>query len=106
MARLFIIVQADWQAVLHFEWAVRLPYQHPVRRGLLECFHYLGCCLQCLNEVPAEYAAYRKQQHRWSCGPMQLWRKATNTVWASDISLCQKLYVLAGDVGACADLKK
>ena len=30
----------------------------------------------CMNEIPADYDAFRKQQHRWSCGPMQLWRKA------------------------------
>jgi beta-mannan synthase len=47
--------------------------------------------VECLNEVPATYEAYRKQQHRWSCGPMQLWRKATSTVWASNVSLCHKL---------------
>ena len=28
--------------------------------------------ITCDNEIPAEYDAYRKQQHRWSCGPMQL----------------------------------
>ena len=49
--------------------------------------------LQCLNEVPSSYDAYRKQQHRWSCGPMQLWRKATAAVWASQISWAQKLYL-------------
>jgi hypothetical protein len=48
----------------------------------------------CLNEVPASYDAYRKQQHRWSCGPMQLWRKATSAVWHStNISWAQKLYL-------------
>ena len=47
----------------------------------------------CLNEVPASYDAYRKQQHRWSCGPMQLWRKATAAVWQSRISWAQKLYL-------------
>jgi len=47
----------------------------------------------CLNELPSSYDAYRKQQHRWSCGPMQLWRKATSAVWASNISWAQKLYL-------------
>jgi beta-mannan synthase len=59
-----------------------------MRRG-----HGFVVVLQCLNEVPATYEAYRKQQHRWSCGPMQLWRKATSTVWASNVTLCHKLYV-------------
>ena len=48
----------------------------------------------CLNELPSSYDAYRKQQHRWSCGPMQLWRKATSAVWASNISWAQKLYLV------------
>ena len=49
--------------------------------------------MQCLNELPSSYDAYRKQQHRWSCGPMQLWRKATSAVWASNISWAQKVYL-------------
>jgi len=47
----------------------------------------------CLNEIPAQYDAYRKQQHRWSAGPMQLWRQCTAAVWASDIPLSSKLYL-------------
>ena len=42
--------------------------------------------VECVNELPSSYDAYRKQQHRWSCGPMQLWKKATAAVWASNIS--------------------
>ena len=47
----------------------------------------------CLNEIPAQYDAYRKQQHRWSAGPMQLWRQCTAAVWAADIPLSSKLYL-------------
>jgi len=47
----------------------------------------------CMNEIPANYDAFRKQQHRWSCGPMQLWRKAMAAVWASDVPLAQKFYL-------------
>ena len=47
----------------------------------------------CMNEIPADYDAYRKQQHRWSCGPMQLWRKAMAAVWSSDIPLAKKMYL-------------
>lgn len=47
----------------------------------------------CLNEIPGNYDAYRKQQHRWSCGPMQLWRKAMSAVWNSSIPWSQKLYL-------------
>jgi GT2 family glycosyltransferase len=49
--------------------------------------------VECVNELPSSYDAYRKQQHRWSCGPMQLWKKATAAVWASNISWAQKLYL-------------
>lgn len=30
--------------------------------------------LQCQCELPESYEAYRKQQHRWHSGPMQLFR--------------------------------
>jgi cellulose synthase/poly-beta-1,6-N-acetylglucosamine synthase-like glycosyltransferase len=30
--------------------------------------------LQCLCELPESYEAYKKQQHRWHSGPMQLFR--------------------------------
>ena len=45
----------------------------------------------CLNELPAQFAAYRKQQHRWTCGPIQLWTKASKDVWASSLPLASKL---------------
>ena len=32
--------------------------------------------MECPNEIPSDYKAYRKQQRRWSCGPMQLWAYA------------------------------
>ncbi|CAI7801671.1 unnamed protein product [Closterium sp. NIES-54] len=47
----------------------------------------------CVNEIPSTYAAFRHQQHRWSCGPMQLWRKAMDQVWESEIPLVQKIYL-------------
>lgn len=48
----------------------------------------------CLNEIPAQYDAYRKQQHRWSAGPMQLWRQAHAAVWnAAEIPVASKLYL-------------
>jgi len=49
--------------------------------------------VECLNELPSSFYAYRKQQHRWSCGPMQLWRQAMSSVWKSEIPLWQKLYL-------------
>lgn len=41
---------------------------------------------QVLCEVPESYEAYRKQQHRWHSGPMQLFRLClpaivTSKVW-------------------------
>jgi beta-mannan synthase len=54
----------------------------------------------CDNEIPAEYDAYRKQQHRWSCGPMQLWRKATKTILESNVPLAKKVYLIVFFFGA------
>ena len=49
----------------------------------------------CVNELPSNYDAYRKQQHRWSCGPMQLWRKGLAAVWvAPGVAWTQKLYLI------------
>lgn len=44
----------------------------------------------CLNELPASFFAYRKQQHRWTCGPIQLWSKASRDIWASRLPLIRK----------------
>eukprot|EP00850_Spirogloea_muscicola_P016375 SM000132S26890 [mRNA] locus=s132:212711:215874:- [translate_table: standard] len=49
--------------------------------------------VECVNEIPSTYAALRNQQYRWTCGPMQLWRKAMSQVWESKISLPQKIYL-------------
>jgi len=42
-------------------------------------------------QLPASFFAYRKQQHRWTCGPVQLWRKASTDIWASSLPLHRKL---------------
>lgn len=42
-------------------------------------------------QLPASFFAYRKQQHRWTCGPVQLWRKAAVDIWASSLPLFSKL---------------
>lgn len=42
-------------------------------------------------QLPASFFAYRKQQHRWTCGPIQLWAKASADVWASQLPLPRKL---------------
>ena len=45
----------------------------------------------CLNELPASFFAYRKQQHRWTCGPVQLWRKTAYYIWKSCLPLHRKV---------------
>jgi hypothetical protein len=58
----------------------------------------------CLNELPASYDANRMQQHRWSCGPMQLRRKVTTVVWHStptSTDQAQKRCASVGVVAVC-----
>lgn len=43
------------------------------------------------TQLPASFFAYRKQQHRWTCGPVQLWRKAAGDIWASNLPTSRKL---------------
>ncbi|GMH37152.1 hypothetical protein BSKO_05025 [Bryopsis sp. KO-2023] len=47
--------------------------------------------LTVMNELPASFNAYRKQQHRWTCGPVQLWRRASPAIWASKLPLMKKI---------------
>jgi len=47
-----------------------------------------------LNELPASFFAFRKQQHRWTCGPVQLWSKASKDIWASSLPLPRKLELI------------
>ena len=49
--------------------------------------------ITCLNEIPSVYAAYRKQQHRWSAGPVTLWKEAFRSIINSDIPFASKLYL-------------
>eukprot|EP01026_Neomeris_dumetosa_P001823 TRINITY_DN1046_c0_g1_i1.p1 TRINITY_DN1046_c0_g1~~TRINITY_DN1046_c0_g1_i1.p1 ORF type:complete len:515 (-),score=43.63 TRINITY_DN1046_c0_g1_i1:1096-2640(-) len=43
-----------------------------------------------LNEIPSNFFAYRKQQHRWTCGPVQLWKKASQDISNSKVSWLRK----------------
>ncbi|KAK7320750.1 hypothetical protein VNO77_30515 [Canavalia gladiata] len=43
-----------------------------------------------LCEVPESYEAYRKQQHRWHSGPMQLFRLCLPAIFSSKISAWKK----------------
>lgn len=47
-------------------------------------------------QLPASFFAYRKQQHRWTCGPIQLWSKASADIWKSQLPLLR----WAGPAGA------
>jgi xyloglucan glycosyltransferase 4 len=43
--------------------------------------------MQVLCELPESYEAYRKQQHRWHSGPMQLFRLCIPTVFRSKVRM-------------------
>lgn len=54
-------------------------------------------CVPCL-QLPASFFAYRKQQHRWTCGPIQLWSKASSDIWRSQVgrlSLSARVFAAA-----------
>ncbi|KAK8919047.1 putative xyloglucan glycosyltransferase 7 [Platanthera zijinensis] len=46
--------------------------------------------VECQCEVPESYEAYRKQQHRWHSGPMQLFRLCLPDIIRSKISFWKK----------------
>ncbi|KAK4281601.1 hypothetical protein QN277_013072 [Acacia crassicarpa] len=57
-------------------------------------FLYLGK-IQVKNELPSTLKAYRFQQHRWSCGPANLFRKmAMEIVRNKKVSLWKKVHVI------------
>ncbi|CAI9785894.1 unnamed protein product [Fraxinus pennsylvanica] len=57
-------------------------------------FLYLGD-LQVKSELPSTFKAYRSQQHRWSCGPANLFRKTTmDIVRNKKVSVWKKVYVI------------
>lgn len=57
-------------------------------------FVYLGD-LQVKSELPSTFKAFRFQQHRWSCGPANLFRKMVlDIVWNKKVSLYKKFYVI------------
>lgn len=47
-----------------------------------------------LNELPASFFAYRKQQHRWTCGPIQLWTRSASGIWHAKVSTFRKLELI------------
>ncbi|PSS17312.1 Xyloglucan glycosyltransferase [Actinidia chinensis var. chinensis] len=46
--------------------------------------------VECQCELPESYEAYRKQQHRWHSGPMQLFRLCLPDIIRSKISIWKK----------------
>lgn len=57
-------------------------------------FVYLGD-LKVKNELPSTFKAYRYQQHRWSCGPANLFRKMVMEIVRNQkVTLWKKLYVI------------
>ncbi|CAH9079035.1 unnamed protein product [Cuscuta epithymum] len=57
-------------------------------------FLYLGS-LKVKNELPSTFKAYRYQQHRWSCGPANLFRKMLmEIVRNKKVNLWKKVHVI------------
>ncbi|XP_060180091.1 probable xyloglucan glycosyltransferase 6 [Lycium barbarum] len=46
--------------------------------------------VKCLCELPESYEAYKKQQHRWHSGPMQLFRLCFSDILRSKVSWFKK----------------
>ncbi|KVI12294.1 hypothetical protein Ccrd_009309 [Cynara cardunculus var. scolymus] len=46
--------------------------------------------IACMCELPESYAAYKKQQHRWHSGPMQLFRLCFMDIIRSKVSFLKK----------------
>ncbi|KAM7464284.1 hypothetical protein LguiA_032405 [Lonicera macranthoides] len=66
-----------------------------VRAGLKGWkFLYLGS-LHVKSELPGTFKAFRYQQHRWSCGPANLFRKmAMEIIRNKRVTLWKKVYVI------------
>mmetsp|Transcript_18843 Transcript_18843/g.31427 ORF Transcript_18843/g.31427 Transcript_18843/m.31427 type:complete len:678 (+) Transcript_18843:57-2090(+) len=48
--------------------------------------------VECLNELPSSFKAYRTQQFRWLAGPMQIVRKSLRLIWnTKDIGFYPRL---------------
>ncbi|KAI3450664.1 hypothetical protein Pfo_007329 [Paulownia fortunei] len=66
-----------------------------VRAGLKGWkFVFLGD-LQVKSELPSTFKAYRSQQHRWSCGPANLFRKMVIEIAKNkEVSIWTKFYMI------------
>ncbi|XP_016514845.1 glucomannan 4-beta-mannosyltransferase 9 isoform X1 [Nicotiana tabacum] len=57
-------------------------------------FVYVGD-LKVKNELPSTFKAYRYQQHRWSCGPANLFRKMAKEIATNKkVSVWKKFYLI------------
>ncbi|XP_059665989.1 glucomannan 4-beta-mannosyltransferase 9-like [Cornus florida] len=57
-------------------------------------FVYVGN-IKVKNELPSTFKAYRYQQHRWSCGPANLFKKMAMEIMRNKkVTLWKKLYVI------------
>ncbi|XP_042435844.1 probable glucomannan 4-beta-mannosyltransferase 11 [Zingiber officinale] len=57
-------------------------------------FLYIGD-LKVKSELPSSYKAYRYQQHRWACGPANLFKKmALDILMAKKVTSLKKLFLL------------
>ncbi|XP_020079766.1 glucomannan 4-beta-mannosyltransferase 1-like [Ananas comosus] len=57
-------------------------------------FLYIGN-IKVKSELPSTFKAYRYQQHRWSCGPANLFRKMVwDIVKAEKVSIWKKFFVI------------
>ncbi|XP_074588839.1 putative glucomannan 4-beta-mannosyltransferase 11 [Curcuma longa] len=57
-------------------------------------FLYMGD-LKVKSELPSSYKAYRYQQHRWACGPANLFKKmALDILMAKKVTSLKKLFLL------------
>lgn len=48
--------------------------------------------IQVKSELPSTFNAFRFQQHRWSCGPANLFRKMVMEIAMNKVSLIWWLY--------------
>ncbi|KAL7127157.1 hypothetical protein ABFS83_14G236700 [Erythranthe nasuta] len=66
-----------------------------IRAGLLGWkLVYVGT-LQVNSELPSTFKAFRSQQHRWFCGPTNLFRKIVMDIFKSKkVSLWNKVYMI------------
>lgn len=51
--------------------------------------------LQVKNELPSTFKAFRYQQHRWSCGPANLFRKMSMEIIRNKVSFILSYYHLS-----------